>query len=217
MKQHRNISIADQIFEQLERDILSGKYPRGEQMSELRLSAELGVSRTPVREAIRRLEQEDILEESDAGMVVVGISQDDLMDMYEIRMSVETQSARRAAERITEAELKEMREIVDLQRFYAEKGGPDASERIRELDSEFHRLLYRSSGSRTFYHVLSALHKKIAKYRTASISKRGRAARSIEEHEAIWQALAAHDGDAAFEAAAQHLKHARDSMAGMEL
>ena len=217
MKQHRNISIADQIFEQLEHDILSGKYARGEQMSELRLSAELGVSRTPVREAIRRLEQEDILEESDAGMVVVGISQEDLMDMYEIRMAVETESARRAAERITDDELKELREIIDLQRFYAEKNGPEASERIRELDSEFHQLLYRCSGSRTFYHVLSALHKKIAKYRTASISKLGRAARSIEEHEAIWRALAAHDGDAAFEAAAQHLRFARDSMAGLEL
>ncbi len=217
MRQHKNISIADQIFEQLERDILSGKYPRGEQLSELRLSTELGVSRTPVREAIRRLEQEDILEESNAGMVVVGITYEDLMDMYEIRMSVETLSARRAAERITDAELKEMGDIVELQRFYAEKGGPDASGPIRELASRFHLLLYRSSGSRAFYHVLSSLHKKIAKYRMASVSREGRAIKSVEEHEAIYRALAAHDGDAAYEAAVRHLIFARDSMAGLEL
>ena len=62
MREHKNISIADQIFEQLERDILSGKYPRSTVLSELGLSKELGVSRTPVREAIRRLEQEDIFE-----------------------------------------------------------------------------------------------------------------------------------------------------------
>ena len=61
--EHRSISIADQIFDQLERDILSGKYARGEVLSELGLSKQLGVSRTPVREAIRRLEQEDFLEE----------------------------------------------------------------------------------------------------------------------------------------------------------
>lgn len=86
MREHKSISIADQIFEQLERDILTGKYPRGEVLSELRLSAELGVSRTPVREAIRRLEQENILEESGRGVVVIGISREDMLDMYEIRM-----------------------------------------------------------------------------------------------------------------------------------
>jgi DNA-binding GntR family transcriptional regulator len=71
--EHRSISIADQIFDQLERDILAGKYVRGEVLSELGLSKQLGVSRTPIREAIRRLEQEDFLEESGRGAVVVGI------------------------------------------------------------------------------------------------------------------------------------------------
>ena len=64
MREHKTISIADQIFEQLERDILTGKYQRGEVLSEMRLSAELGVSRTPIREALRRLEQENILSDS---------------------------------------------------------------------------------------------------------------------------------------------------------
>ena len=74
MRERKSISIADQIFEQLERDILSGKYARGELLTELRLSEELGVSRTPIREAIRRLEQENILEEAGRGVTVVGIS-----------------------------------------------------------------------------------------------------------------------------------------------
>lgn len=72
MRDHKPVSIADQVFEQLERDILSGKYPQGEVLSELRLSGELGVSRTPIREAVRRLEQEHILEDTSRGMVVVG-------------------------------------------------------------------------------------------------------------------------------------------------
>ena len=74
MREHKNISIADQIFDQLELDILSGKYARGTVISEIGLSKELGVSRTPVREAIRRLEQEDFLEESGRGLVVSGIT-----------------------------------------------------------------------------------------------------------------------------------------------
>ena len=81
MRDHRTISIADQIFEQLEKEILSGKYKRGEILSELKLSEELGVSRTPVREAIRRLEQEHILKDSGKGLTVVGISKTDMLDM----------------------------------------------------------------------------------------------------------------------------------------
>ena len=76
--EHRSISIADQIFDQLERDILAGKYVRGEVLSELGLSKQLGVSRTPIREAIRRLEQEDFLEESGRVAVVVGITGTDV-------------------------------------------------------------------------------------------------------------------------------------------
>ena len=216
-REHKSISIADQIFEQLEQDILSGKYARGETLSELRLSAELGVSRTPVREAIRRLEQENILEESGRGMVVVGITQEDLMDMYEIRMEVESMAARRAAGRVTEAELKEFRNIIDLQHFYADKDDRDSSTQIRNLDSQFHDLLYRCSGSRVYYQVLHLLHKKITKFRMASVSKHDRALLSIEEHEALYRALAAHDGEAASAAAKAHMSMARESMEGMEL
>ena len=217
MKEHKSISIADQIFEQLEHDILSGKYARGETISELRLSNELGVSRTPVREAIRRLEQENILEESGRGLLVVGITHEDLMDMYEIRLQVESLAARRAAARVTDAELKEMRNIIDLQRFYLEKGDTDSSNQIRNLDSQFHDLLYRCSGSRIYYNVLHSLHKKITKFRMASVSRQGRAQHSIEEHTAIYEALAAHDEDRAYEAAIYHMTNARASMAGMEL
>ena len=125
MRDHKPISIADQVFEKLERDILSGKYPQGEILSELRLSGELGVSRTPIREAIRRLEQERILEDSGHGLVVIGISREDMLDIYEIRLQLEGLAAKRAAASITDDVLSEMKEVLDLQRFYIE------SERIR--------------------------------------------------------------------------------------
>ena len=215
--EHKSISIADQIFEQLERDILSGKYPRGELLSEQRLSSELGVSRTPVREAIRRLEQEKLLEDAPRGVIVVGISREDMMDMYEIRLQLEGPMARRAALNISDEQLHQMRDILDLQHFYCERQRSDSSDQIKNLDSRFHELLYAADGSRTFYDVLSRLHKKITKFRMASVSRRSRALESIAEHEAIYEALAAHDPDRAEAAALLHTRNALASMAEMEL
>ena len=215
--EHRSISIADQIFEQLERDILAGKYARGEVLSELGLSKQLGVSRTPVREAIRRLEQEDFLEESGRGAVVVGITREDMEDMYEIRLQTEGLAARRAAVNVTDEELKAMRDVLDLQRFYCEKNGENSSDHIKNQDSEFHQLFYRSTGSKSYYNTLVSLHKRMTKFRKASVSKQSRALQSQQEHEAIYEALAAHDPDAAEEAAIRHVRAARARMQEMEI
>lgn len=215
MKEHRSISIADQIFEQLEREILAGKYPRGEMLSELRLSEELGVSRTPIREAIRRLEQEHILEEAGRGVIVVGISREDMLDMYEIRLRIEGLAARLAAQRISRETLSQMRDILDLQRFYIEKKDNSHSDQIKNLDSEFHEQIYRACGSRPLMDTLLSLHKKMTKFRMASVSKHSRALQSVEEHEAIWEALSRHDPDAAEEALLTHVKNARDRMQQM--
>ena len=216
MREHKSISIADQIFEQLEKDILSGQYARGELLSEVGLAKQLGVSRTPVREAIRRLEQENILHETGRGLLVVGISPEDMMDMYEIRLQIEGPAARRAAARITEEELAAMRETLDLQRFYVDKGAEANSDQIKNLDSRFHEQLYSSCGSKAFCDTLLGLHKKITKFRRASVSKHSRAMQSLEEHEAIYEALAAHDGDAAAAAATEHALHARDRIHRLE-
>ena len=214
MKERKSISIADQIFEQLERDILSGKYPRGELLTELRLSEELGVSRTPIREAIRRLEQENILEEAGRGVTVVGISKQDMLDMYEIRIRIEGLAAEWAAARIGDEELNQIRETLELQRCDTEKGGSH-SDQIKNLDSQFHELVYRACGSRALTDTLIGLHKKMTKFRMASVSKQSRALQSVEEHEAILAALSAHDAEAAGEAMTAHVVNARDRMRDM--
>ena len=215
--EHKNISIADQVYEKLEREILSGKYPRGELLSEQRLSAEMGVSRTPVREAIRRLEQDYILEDSPRGVIVVGISREEMLEMYEIRLQLEGLMARRAAENVTEEQLGEMRDTLDLQHFYLERERRDSSDQIKNLDSRFHELLYAACGSRTYYDLLVRLHKRITKFRMASVRKRSRAEESIREHEAIYAALAAHDPEQAQQAVLNHTRNALASMAEMEL
>ena len=204
MRDHKPISIADQVFEQLERDILTGKYPQGEVLSEMRLSSELGVSRTPIRDTSR-------------GLVVVGISRQDMLDIYEIRRQLEGLAAKRAAASITDDVLSEMKEVLDLQRFYieSEKEPGENSDQVKNLDSRFHELLYNSCGSRPYADTLISLHKKIIKYRKASVTHHSRAVHALEEHLAIYDALAAHDGEKAAEAALHHVANAGVNIAGM--
>ena len=209
MIEHKTISLADQVFEHLENDILSGKYSRGESLTESKLSAELGVSRTPIREALRRLEQEHLIEESPKGMVVVGISEKDLKDIFMIRSALEGKAAALAAKNHTDEQLATIREALEFQEFYLEKHDPD---RIKSMDSLFHETIFKMSGSSTFYDVLVPLHKKILKYRRASVSNTSRAAASVAEHRAIYEAIAKRDSNLAEELIIEHLNNAYNHM-----
>ena len=105
---HKTVSLADQVFEHIERDILSGKYQRGVIITENKLSTELGVSRTPIREALRRLEQEHLIEDSGKGSIVIGISEKDLDDIFLIRKQLECMAASMAAKNHTPEQLAEL-------------------------------------------------------------------------------------------------------------
>ena len=154
--EHKIHSLADQIFEQLEQNILTGEYARGEIFTEMHLSKELGVSRTPVREALRRLEQEYLVELSTKGAKIIGISKKDILDMYEIRVRIEGLASRLAAEVISEEGKKELCDLVELQEFYTQKKNAD---NIKDVDSEFHDAVYRHCGSIVLYEILNSLHK----------------------------------------------------------
>ena len=205
--EHKTISLADQVFERLEHEILSGVYQRGEVLTELRLCTDLGVSRTPVREALRRLEQEHIIEISGKGIVVLGVTEQDLHDIYDIRREIEGDAAAKTAERITDEELEELRGVIELQEFYVSK--KDA-EHIRRLDSQFHQLIYRFTGSAVYYDTLMPLHKKVQKHRKKSVENSSRAASSLEEHRKIFDAVAARDPQNARRAMIAHVENARN-------
>lgn len=205
MIEHKTISLADQVFDHLENDILSGKYQRGEILTESKLSAELGVSRTPIREALRRLEQEHIIEESGKGSVVIGINEKDLEDIFMIRKSLECQVAALAAKNRTEEQLKQLREALEFQEFYLNKKDPD---QIKLMDSRFHETLYKLSGSTAFYDILVPLHKKIQKYRRASVANSSRAEASVAEHRKIYEAIEAKNTALAAKYASEHVENA---------
>lgn len=205
MIEHKTVSLADQVFDHLENDILSGKYQRGEILTESKLSAELGVSRTPIREALRRLEQEHIIEESGKGSVVIGINEKDLEDIFMIRKSLECQVAALAAKNRTEEQLKQLREALEFQEFYLNKKDPD---QIKLMDSRFHETLYKLSGSTAFYDTLVPLHKKIQKYRRASVANSSRAEASVAEHRKIYEAIESQNTALAAKYASEHVENA---------
>lgn len=205
MIQHKTVSLADQVFERMETDILSGKYQRGEILTESKLSAELGVSRTPIREALRRLEQEHIIEETGKGSLVLGITERDLEDIFLIRKNIECIAAAFAAERRSEEQLESLRETLELQEFYLEKHD---AEQIKQMDNRFHYMIYQLCGSTAFYDTLVPLHKKIQKYRRISVESGSRATQSVKEHRSIFEAIAAGDSATASKATLEHIENA---------
>ena len=207
--EHKMISIADQVFEELERDILSGVYERGNILTEIKLSERLGVSRTPIREALRRLEQEHIIESTSKGARVIGIQKADIADICEIRLRLEGLAARWAAERADGDGVRALKEAVDLQEFYTQKEDADS---IKNADSRFHQTIYFLCGSNSMRDTLEPLHRKLLKYRRVSVSSHSRAEASLAEHRAIFEAIAAHDGEQAEKLTIQHVKNARDSI-----
>ncbi len=213
MMEHKTVSLADQVFEKLEKDILSGVYPRGEILTESRLSSELGVSRTPVREALRRLEQEHIIEDTGKGAIVIGITEKDLTDIFMIRKYLEGLAASLAAQNRTEEQLNELREALEFQEFYLQKRN---AEQIKQLDSRFHTVMYQLSGSNAFYDTLVPLHKKIQRYRRVSVENNSRAEASVAEHQKIFDAIARQDAVAAEQSACEHVENAYRHMFGKD-
>ena len=212
--EYKTVSLADQVFERLEAEILSGKYQRGEVVTELQLCAELGVSRTPVREALRRLSQEHLIEESPRGTVVLGVVRKDFEDMCAIRLRIEGLAVRGFIDNLSEDSLRELREAVEFQEFYLNKSD---SEHIKAMDSRFHELIYQNCGSAILCDTLSPLHKKVQKFRRLSIEQAGRAETSVREHRAIYEAIAAKDADLAERLMNEHIGNAMQTIIEKEL
>lgn len=211
MTVHKSVSLADCVFEKLENDILSGKYAYGELLTEVRLSEELQVSRTPVREAIRRLEQENILLVTGKGIVVQGITKEDIRDILEVRLRIEGIAARYAAQRMDEQQKTALQEAVELQDFYVSRAD---SEHVQWQDHEFHELIYAGSGSITLQSTLVPLHRKAQKYRRASVENKQRAVQSVAEHHAICEAILAGNADEAEQRMVEHIHMAQKSILG---
>ena len=203
MMETQRTSLRDQVFQKLRKDILNGKYQAGDELVENTLGKEMGVSRTPVREAIRQLELEGLVQLiPNKGAVVNGISVKDMEDIFSIRSRLEGLCAGWAAKYRTEEELEEMEEVIYMSRFHA---GKEHYEQVLELDTRFHELMYEASHSRILAHTLGDFHQYVQKARKISITSRVRSRKSNEEHGMILEAIRAQDVARAETLATQHI------------
>lgn len=198
--------LSGRVWRMLENGILTGKYPVGSSLTEQTISQDCGVSRTPARAALQRLEQEGLVKlVPNKGAVVLGISPKDLIDIYKIRMRVEGLAAAMAAGRLTQEDKARLQESVELAEFYIARG--DAG-KLRDLDSDFHEILFLASGSRMVCQTLTELHHKIGVWRAKSLNDPVRVRESVAEHRAILDALVAGDATLADTLVSQHVERA---------
>lgn len=205
-----NHSLSGKVFHKLQEDILSGKYAMDEELKEKTIGDELGVSRTPVREALRQLELQGLVTITpNKGAHVVGFSKQDLNDIYEIRSVLEGLCAKWAALKATDEQIEELEEIVYLTEFHVSKGH---CEQVFELDNKFHEKLYEASGSKVLRSVLSDYHHYVQRVRRTTLKSRERSEKSNEEHRMIAEAVREHDSEKAQLLANQHIMRTMENI-----
>ena len=203
-------SLRGRVFSRLREDILSGRYEEYEELREVAIGEEMGVSRTPVREAFRQLELEGLIQiVPNKGAYVTGITEKDVKDIYMIRSLLEGLCARWATEHITQEQMEEMEENVYLAEFHARKGH---LEQLAELDNRFHDIMYEACDSKILEHQLKDFHQYVLRVRKKTLSNVNRGPKSNEEHKGIMEAIKAKDGELAEKLAHQHMINAYDNM-----
>ena len=204
MEEH--YSLGGKVFQQLKNSILAGEFENGAELREIALAKKLGVSRTPVREALRQLEQEGLVEiYPNRGAYVKGITYKDVEDIFRIRARLEGLCAEMAVSSITHEQLDKLDEIILLSKFYEEKKD---MEHLLKMDSQFHEVLFESCGSKMLEHQLKDYHQYVQKARLRSLKRRERAKKSTQEHEEILLAIKDRDAKRADELATRHILNA---------
>ena len=198
------------VCETLRDAIRRGVLKPGERLMEIQLAEELGVSRTPVREAIRKLELEGyVIMMPRRGTYVANLSIRDVNEVFEIRTSLESLASGLAAERITDEELDHLQRLLVQIGMYIEQGD---IEKIVEVDTEFHGLLYQASRNQRLIGIISNLREQLTQFRKTSMSFPGRLKATLEEHRAIVDAIAQGDVKAAQKAAEHHMEKSEQTL-----
>lgn len=195
------------VLEALREAIISGVLEPGERLMEIQLAEEMGVSRTPVREAIRKLELEGfVVMIPRKGAYVAGVSYKDVKDVFEIRRALEVLAAGLAAEKATDEEI----ELMERALHYNNQ--PNSLEEIVQADTDFHALVYKASRNERLTQILSNLREQIQRFRATSLAVPGRLKTAIQEHMELVDNIARHDVEGAQNIATLHIENAANVM-----
>lgn len=195
------------MYEDLRQEIVTGTYSPGEALRENTLAERFGTSRTPVREALRRLEQDGLVERGARGMQVRAPKPEEILEIYEVRIVLETAAARAAAERHTQFDLVRLDQIHEAM-LHTETNDPS---HMAESNRRFHEHLWIASHNSTLVTMLHRLNTHLVQYRETTLAHGDRWKDVLSEHEAMLEAIRNHNAVAAATLAEEHMTAARNT------
>jgi DNA-binding GntR family transcriptional regulator len=181
----------------------TGIYRPGDRLVESELAERFGVSRTPIREALQRLETQSMLVRDGRSLIVASLDHNQLAELYVVRTELEGLAARLAARHATDEEIRVLRAMAVEDR--ALLGDPRA---LSRANRRFHKQIHLASHNRYLVQQLDLVHRSMALLASSSLAAEGRGPAALAEHEAIVDAIAAHDGEAAHTALRDHISRA---------
>lgn len=198
------------VFEYLRQSILEGKLEPGKRIMEIQMAEQLGVSRTPVREAIRKLELEGlVVMVPRKGAYVADVSIKDVLDVLEVRMALEGLAASLAAEKISDDEIKELTSIYEEFESYYKKN--DIKGMIKN-DQEFHNCIFNATGNDKLNQINNSLREQVYRFRVKYISRYNKAKEIVKEHKDLLNAISNRDSDSAHKYGMKHIENLTNYM-----
>ena len=203
----RHGSLRSEVYRRLRDDILIGRYKSGTALTEAQISQEMGVSRTPVREAISQLTLDGLVcSTPNKSIIVQGFDENDISDLYDVRRTMEVMAAIRAAEKMTENQINELQSVFD--RETSETRAAGSVNELQDLDNSFHEMIFLGSGSKIFRNILTSINIYTRHARLVSLATPGRSLKVIDEHKRILEAIRKRDSQGAGQAMREHIDHA---------
>ena len=200
--------LRDVVFENLRGAIVEGKLKPGQRLMEVQLAEQLGVSRTPVREAIRKLELEGLVVMLPRkGAYVANMSLKDVVDVLEIRASLEGLAASLSAERITDEDIKKLESIVEE---FENNVDESKVEKKKKKDVEFHECIFKSTNNKRLHQLINSLWEQVYRFRVTYISDYDSTVNIVEEHKMILDAIKRGDSEMAKKYAMEHIQKAEN-------
>jgi DNA-binding GntR family transcriptional regulator len=187
----------------LRNDILRRKYVRGQKLTEQDICIEYQASRTPVREALKKLEAEGLIEIiPHKGAFVLGFSDQEIRDIYELRKCAESLAIKWAVERITKEELDALEEIFEFMEFYTQNND---IEKMVKINTSFHQLIYDATHNKLLRNILSSYQLYLEQAKAKGHYGDDYLPRLLEEHRLIFEAIKRKDTESAIEAIERHI------------
>lgn len=196
-------SLAEEVTQILRNRILRGEYQMGEKLTESKIAADLKVSRTPIRDAFRQLEEEQLVEYiPNKGCFAKGFSKEDMADIYAVRKAVEELAIRQVIENADAASVRALEQQLSRMRVYTSE---NSYEELLQANEEFHSMIYGMTGSRFIVQIMRTYQDYVTLAREETLKKEEDLPQIFREHEAIYQAIADRDVQAAVKAAGDHM------------